>query len=116
MDCKLHSKQKAGFDLVFVRAIQGTPEDTYMVARGGGISLFKVLIGLFRPLGRNVEKMGAAPVKGRRHPSPAPQWRHKGQTVFLRGIPGSGAGDWGWRSNPEMPRSQASQKSIPIVF
>lgn len=75
-----------------------------MVARGGGISLLKVLIGLFRSLGRNVEKMGAAPVKGRRHPSPASQWRHKGQTVLLRG---SGAGDGGWLSNPEMPRNQA---------
>lgn len=94
-------------DLVFAQAIQGTQEDKHMVARGGSISLFKVLIGLFRSLGRNVEKMGAAPVKSRRDPSPAPQWRHKGQTGFLRGTPGSGAGDGGWLSNPEMLRSQA---------
>lgn len=60
-------------DLFFAQASQGTQEDTYIVARGGGISFLKVLIGFFRSLGRNVEKMGAAPVKGRRHPSPAPQ-------------------------------------------
>lgn len=58
-----------------------------MVARGGGISLLKVLIGLFRSLGRNVEKMGAAPVKGRRHPSPASQWRHKDRLFYLGAPP-----------------------------
>lgn len=61
----------------------------------------------FQVPGKKCGENGSCPSERPQAPQSSIPVEAQGQTVLLRGTPGSGAGDGGWLSNPEMTRNQA---------